>query len=226
VDRDAVVDRYVGRDHYGVRGDDVLAHVHQRRHAALDLIGVRAGEDAAAPAVDRLGEPREVFERMELSLLGKAQAGAAVERRERRALEQLDRAQAGAVRGLELLLQRLALVALGEEQIAVDPAEIALDALFPDDGLDALDRRAVAVGGEPRALAAVQLLQLEVAVVELVGEMRRGRLRHPARHRAVVQHGDALAGAHQQIRCRQPGNTRADDADVDLHALLEGGELR
>ena len=45
----------------------------------------------------------------------------------------------------------LALVALGEEQVAVEALEVAVDALLLDDGLDAVDRRGVAVGGEPRA---------------------------------------------------------------------------
>ena len=56
VDRHAVVDRHVGGDHHGVGADDMLPDVRQRGNPALDLVGVRAGEDAAALVLDRLGQ--------------------------------------------------------------------------------------------------------------------------------------------------------------------------
>src|SRR5919109_1450157 len=49
---------------------------------------------------------------------------------------------------------------------------------------DANDRRAMAVGGEPHALGAVQLFDLEVTVVEHVGDVRGRHLRHAAGDRA------------------------------------------
>ena len=76
----------------------------------------------------------------------------------RRALDEAHVFQAGAVHGVELALECLALVALSEEEIAVEPREVAVDVLAPHDFVDALDRRAVAVGGHPDRFLAVQLL--------------------------------------------------------------------
>ena len=126
------------------------------------------------------------------------------------------------LRGVELALEGLAPIAFGEEQVAVEAREVAVDALLAHDGLDAVDRRGVAVGGEPRALAAVQLLDLEVAVVEHVGEVRGGRLRHAAGDRAVVEHRHLLARAGEQVGGGQAGDAGADDADVDVQVFLQG----
>ena len=135
-------------------------------------------------------QAREVLERVELPLVGKRRHGP-VSNDGEGALDKLHRRQAGAMRGLQLALERLALVALGEKEVAVEPREIAVDAFLPYDGLDAVDRR-VALGGEPRRLAPVQLLELEVPVVELVRDVRGRHLGHAAGDRAVVQHRDPL----------------------------------
>jgi hypothetical protein len=65
-----------------------------------------------------------------------------------------------------------------------------------------------------------------VSVVELVHQVAGGHLRHAAAHRAVIQHRHAASGARQQVGGGQAGDTRADDADVDVHVLLKGSELR
>jgi hypothetical protein len=41
-----------------------------------------------------------------------------------------------------------------------------------DDGLDSIDRLGVAFGGEPRTFLPMKILQVEVAVIESVGQMR------------------------------------------------------
>jgi hypothetical protein len=156
-------------------------------------------------ALDRLREGREVLERVELPLFGKCRQGSGIERANGARSSMCHRAQARAVRRFELALERRALVAFGEEQVAVDAREVAVDALLPHDGLDAVDRRGMAVGGEARAFAAVQLLDLEVAVIERVGEVRRWSSAscrpRPARRRAR----DLLARAGEGVRGRHAG---------------------
>src|SRR6185503_14622543 len=98
--------------------------LHHRGHATFDAVGVRVAENAAAGLLDRAREVREVLERMELRDVGEAQAGPALEGAERRALDQVHRAQARAPRGVELALERFALVAGGEEQVAVEALEV------------------------------------------------------------------------------------------------------
>jgi len=58
--------------------------------------------------------------------------------------------EAGALRRVDLLVPSPALIPRQRDQIAVDPLEIAIDALLGDDPLDAVDRGAVALGGKPR----------------------------------------------------------------------------
>ena len=75
-------------------------------------------------------QPGQIAERVELRLARKAQAGPVSNARQRRArADALDVGEAGAVRGLELALEQLRLVAGREEQVAVDAREVAVDLL-------------------------------------------------------------------------------------------------
>ena len=71
----------------------------------------------------------------------------------------------------------------------IQPREIARDLLAPHDLVDALDRRAVAVSGHPDRCRAVQLLELEVAIVEHVRQMAGRHARHAGNERPVVEYG-------------------------------------
>ena len=75
---DKIVDRRIGRDHDGAGADDMVTGLDLRGRTALDLVGVRLCEDAAAVALDRPGKPGQVFERVDLSLVRKAKTGARV----------------------------------------------------------------------------------------------------------------------------------------------------
>jgi hypothetical protein len=57
------------------------------------------------------------------------------------------------------------------EQVAIDAPEVAIDALVPRDGLDPIDGRGVALGGQATAVLAVDLLDLGEAVVDCVGQV-------------------------------------------------------
>jgi len=112
-------------------------------------------------------------------------------------------------------------VALGEEEVAVQAREIAVDALSRDDGVDALDGLGMALRRQARAFAPVQLLDLEIAVVVHVRQMPGAHLRHAARDRAVVEHRHRLPRLGEQVGGRHSGDARADDANVDIDVLIE-----
>lgn len=158
---------------------------------------------------------------MELSLLREAQARAAIEGAERRARQLRHALQSCALRGLDLLIERLELVALGKEQVAIHPREVAVDVFLARDLLDALDRRGMAFRRQPGAFRAVQPLQLEVAVVQHVAEMRRGHLRHPAAKRPVVEQRYAAARLRQQVGRRKSGDAAAHDAHLHMDVFGE-----
>ena len=117
----------------------------------LDLLDVRVGEDPPAALLDRAGEPGQVLEEVELPLAREAERAPGVEPQDGGLGELLDARQAGAVRGLELVVEHLSVVVAAEEEVAVEAREVAVDLLVADDRLDAVDGRRVAVGGEPRA---------------------------------------------------------------------------
>jgi hypothetical protein len=66
---------------------------------------------------------------MELPLIGKTQAGAGIEDGEWRARDAGHVAEPRGMRRGELFFEGFALIALSQEQIAVNPGEIAVDSL-------------------------------------------------------------------------------------------------
>ena len=129
--------------------------------------------------------------------------------------------QAGAVGGLEFLLEEVAGLAGRREEVAVDAEEVAVDPFFLSDRLDPVDGRGVALGGQPGPFLAVHLLDLDVSVVDGIREVGGGALGLPAGDGAVVQDDHALAFAGEQVSRGQSGDAGTDDADVRLHVLRQ-----
>ena len=125
-----MVDRHVGGDHHRVGGDHVLAGLHHRRYAAFDVVGMGAGENAPALVHDRLRDPGEVLQGVELRDVRKTQAGSGVERRERPPFDDLHRPQPGAPRGIELALEGLAAVGGGAGPVGGEGGVVAVEALL------------------------------------------------------------------------------------------------
>ena len=125
------------------------------------------------------------------------------------------------MRGLELLVQQIPRLPGRQEQVAVNAEEVAVDPFFVRDRLDQVDGRGVALGGKPGPVLAVDLLDLDVAVIDGVGQVGGRALSLSAGDGAVIQHDDALALAGEQVGRGQPGDPRADDADVRLHVLRQ-----
>src|SRR5581483_1833128 len=132
---------------------------------------------------------------MELRLPRKAQAHSGIESAEWGARDLFDINQAGAVRGFQLTFEHLFRFARRHEEVAIEPLEIAIYALRRDNGFDAINGRRVTIGSHPRALLAVQALDLKVAVIEGVGEVRRRALGHAAADAPIIENDDALAFA-------------------------------
>jgi hypothetical protein len=180
------------------------------------------GIEPAAAGLHRRRQPGEIFGRMESSLVGEAQAAAAVEAGDRRAVRPLD-LDAEAPARFIFFLQVGDRPFLGRDQIAVQPPEIGLDPFVAADRLDAIDRGDLALIVKPRFLLAAHLDQLGIEVVELGREVGGRPGGHAAADAAAVDDHHRSAGAAQLVGGRQAGNARADDHDV---AGLVGLELR
>jgi hypothetical protein len=158
---------------------------------------------------------------MELRLPGKVQARAALEALHRRARELLH-GETGAPGGVELFVE-IALVFVGrEKQVAAHAAEPGVDPFLFADAFDLVDRRAMALGGEARALVAVQPDHLGVAVVDHRREVggRHAGLAVPGR--AVVDQGDRSPFSAEEVGGRDAGDAGADDADVHIEVVVQG----
>jgi hypothetical protein len=128
------------------------------------------------------------------------------------------------VRRAELAFDRLGAVALGEEQVAVQPREAAIQSFVLHDRLDPVDRSGMTCGRVARGIAAAQLFQLEIAVVQHADQVPGAGLRHAAARLAVVEQRDRLAGTGELVRDAQAGDAGADDAYVDVQVFLQRGK--
>ena len=158
---------------------------------------------------------------MHLALLRKAESRPGVEAGDRRAIDAADVGEPGSVRGLELPVELLDVAGLRGNEVAVEPAEVAIDLLLLGDQLHAIDRGAVTFDDEPRALLAVQLLEDVDPVVHRGREVRGRAAGLAAADRAVVDDDDMLARLGQHVGGREPGDAGADDADVGLDVVGE-----
>ncbi len=223
VDGHKVVDGRIGGHHDGTGGDHGSGlRLDLRPAPAIDLRGVSPRVDRPTPPGEGFRKAGEVLEGVELPLAREAEATPGIEGRERRTSHHLDVLQSGPMRGLELLVQQLPGLPGRQEQVAVDAEEVAVDPFVVRDRLDPVDGRGVALGGKPGPVLAVDLLDLDVAVIDGVGQVGGRALRLSAGDGAVIQHDDALALAGEQVGRGQPGDPRADDADVRLHILRQG----
>src|SRR5262245_27897974 len=110
---------------------------------------------------------------MKLPLLREAQTRPRVERRQRRALEQLDAAEPRPPRGVKLAPQDV-MVRLGRtEQVAVHTPKIAVDLLVPHNLFDAINGQRMALRGQARVFLAAHTLDLEVAIVQSACQVGR-----------------------------------------------------
>jgi hypothetical protein len=127
--------------------------------------------DASAARLDGARKTGEVAHGMELRLAGETKCEPRVERRPRHPPDQLHIVETRAMRRGEFLVEQLDLVAWRREQIAVEALERAVDLLVVHDRLDLIDGLRVAFRGEPRAILAVEALEVRVAIVERVHEV-------------------------------------------------------
>src|ERR1051326_4494507 len=109
---------------------------------------------------------------MELRLFGKTQTGAGIERVQWSTSDLGHIVQPGAVRSFQLTVKEFFLVVAAEEEVAIQSLEIAVDLLGRDNFLDLCNGRGVALRCESRSLCAVKALDLGVAVIDGIREVR------------------------------------------------------
>ena len=163
---------------------------------------------------------------MESRLTREPERGTAVPEAEGNAINQLRIVDTGSMGRLELPLELRALAVSAQEEIPLDPLEIAVDVFHRRDRLDAVNGGHVTLGCQSGALAAVQLLDVVVAVVESRGEMRGRATRLATAYGPIVDQDDSAAGAREKIGGCHSGYSRSNDADVRAQILGKRLELR
>src|SRR3954452_22532317 len=125
-----------------------------------------------------------------------------VEVRDRRAGHPLH-AQPGSLAGIEFFLQVFQRLVRRLEQVTIQSLEIALDLFLENDAFNPINRGAMALRRHPRPVLPVVFLEVVVAIVEGVDNMRRGPARHPTPDWTVVEDNHGAAHARQFIRNRE-----------------------
>src|SRR6185436_10429741 len=165
-------------------------------------------------------ETVEVLQRVELRLVGEADAGAALEAEDAGVGHPVCLGVGGA-RRFELFLELFDLPVPAEEEETVEPLEATVDVLLVADRLDAIDRARVAVAREPRAVGAVQPQHLLECVVDDVRQVRGRYRRLPVADVPCVDHDDRPSLPREQVRGGQAGDAGADDAHISGGIALE-----
>jgi hypothetical protein len=222
----AVVDGRVCRHDNRFGGHSQLIRRGDARILPADcLLHLGAGENLSALPSHGVGQAAQVFEGMDLGLTREANRTMGIKGIDRRALHPFHR-DARSHTCVELLLEVLERFIRRLEQITIQPFEVAIDALGRGDFFYAIDRRAVALRRDVSAVQAMKFLEIVIAIVQRVHQMRRGAAGHAPPDCAVVENDHCLAGVAQFIRDRQSGNTRAHNANVCRGVFAQGMERR
>ena len=221
---DPVVERGVGGHHHRLGPDFAAGGRHGLALVvAADAVRVGAAVDPAALRGEGARQAIEVFERMELGLVGVAHAGAGVEGQTRHAGQELGLDAGACSAGLFLAEVVRALHAVRRQgvQVAVEALEFAADAFVAHDGFDHADGARMAVGHQARLGGAELVLDEGIPFVgrEQVGGGAPGLAGADAE--GVDQHHLAPL-AREQVGGGQPGDAGADDAYLGVDVPLQG----
>ena len=227
VDGHPVVHRRVRREDERVGPDRMAVRCLHLRAIVLFVhrVDVRAAEDAASIALDRLCERGDVFQRMKLRLVGKPDRRFRLERHIRDLGEELDARNSGAPGCFGFVRQVLSL-AIEREPVAVQSFELAVDSLFTHDRFDAIDRRHVTLGSHSCAFRTMHFFDLRVVVVERADEVSSRPSGFAAGNRTIIEHNDTLSVAAEQVCCGDSGYAGANDTHVSIEIALQRVERR
>ena len=123
------------------------------------------------------------------------------------------------MRGSVLVVEQVNFIRLRGEKKAVEPLEVTVDFLEDADLADLVDRCSVAFRCQSRGFSAVQLFDLNVAIVECVGKMSGGTTCHTTANQSIVEHYDGTTFTSQQVGRRKSCDARADDANLGADAF-------
>ena len=117
-------------------------------------------------------------------------------------------------------------IARAAHQVPVHARERAIDAFFLADVFDRVDRHAVAVRSQLRALFAVQVFEFEVAVVERIAQVAGGARGLAAVQVVFFEDDDIVASARQVPRGGQAGDAGPHDAGPCMRVCGQWRENR
>jgi hypothetical protein len=182
------------------------------QHAAVvfgDLLDSAVSKKLDAIVVAGRRDAREIFERMKGRLPRIAQDMAAVTSIERDADEAMD-GGADRMHRVHFLVDDVCRHISSLKEIAVEPAEVAIDRFLLLNLLNPVDRSRLAVAKKLGRFEAFDLRHLADEVVAQRRKVSRGTRGHAARDAGAVDDHDRLAAFAKLIGGRNAGDTSAD----------------
>ncbi len=184
--------------------------------ASFDPVHVRAVVDLRTVPLGGIRHSLQILHNVKLALTGKSKRRSGIERCDRRAIDARDARQSRPVRGLQLSSSCARSSPGGDEQVPVQPGEVAIDLLVAHDAFDLVNGRCMALRRQTGAFVAMQPFEMIETVVQRAHEMRRRPACLTTGGRTIVHDDRALTLLRQQVCGCEPRDACADDADVGM----------
>jgi len=124
---------------------------------------------------------------------------------------------------LEFTIEQGRFIMRSKKEVTVNPREVAFDLLALGDRFDCIDRGRVALVCQARHVFPMHFVKLTEAIIDGTGEMRAGPSGLSVADLSFVKQNYRFAAAEQFICNAEPGDSGADDADVDV--LVSGKRI-
>jgi hypothetical protein len=223
MDGDAAADGRVGGEDDGGRAHGALVGLHDD---AVVFLGCAfdggPGEQAAAILRNRFRQSREIFQRMEASLIGETERAYPIVRVQRGRLARVDHRHADLRAGGKLVIELGGGGAGRQQEVAVEPAEIACNAFARLNLFDPAYGRRLALIDRPRHFEPARAHEVGISVVERGDEMSGGARRHSHPDPAAIEHNDRTSAGNHLVGRGEPGNAGTDDGHIGALVAVEG----
>jgi len=215
----AVEDGKVRCDHHVVGDDLAVLGFDATRRAGIDLERAGLLEDVAPVAVNLLRDRQQVFPRVKLGLLVETDRAGGVER-QRRLIDE-GGGETDLLSGRDLVSDRTQVVRRYSVRVRFRPPKVTVDVRFLDSLLHVIDRGLVRIGVLSRLLLAELGNERVVDQSVLGGEFSRRVTGRALDDPIGLDDRDGSSRFLQFDRRGQPGDTAADNRDVDFESVLE-----
>jgi hypothetical protein len=121
---------------------------------------------------------------------------------------------AGALRGLEFLLNVIGRAVIRREEVTVEPREVTIDVFFAGEAIDARNRGLVTLYVQAQGVRAVKTLNFVKTVVDHVGEVSGCARCLAASDICTFENRYFATLAGEEVRGCEPGDPRTDHAHI------------